>query len=211
MSTPLTLLYTQNLYGQLDHLPRYATFIRRLRTAVDGRVLLLDAGNACSAEAEVCLLTEGRAAPIVLDAMGYEAVNVSAYLPDGARNKLRANYLNTALVDADHPYIAEDGVAYADLPPAAVPHRLHIALETGETTLLSPEPTLNRIYTLTLQTLEVWEVGQVHVSVSDEETTLIAAEVHRCPPNTPPDATISGAVDFVRDEVNHLKRLRGKR
>lgn len=206
---PITILYTQHLHGKLDRLPRYATFIRRLRNEIDGRVLLLDAGEACASTAELCTLTEGRAAPIVLDAIGYEAVNVKGYISDEARDKLRANYLNAALVDSNYPYISDDSIAYADTPPAAIPHRLHIALTTGETTSLSPEPTLNRIYTLTLGTLSEWEVGQVTLTVAENVTTLDNAQVHHCPPNTPPDATISGAVDFVRDEVRFLKRSRG--
>ena len=52
-------------------------------------------------------------------------------------------------------------------------------------------------------------VGQVTVTVAENVTTLDNAQVHHCPLNIPPDATISGAIDFVRDEVRFLKRSRG--
>ncbi len=75
MSTAgLTVLYTANLAGRLDMLPRLFAFIRRARAAASGPTTLLDLGHSCDPAQPICAATEGRAALIVLDAMGYDAV-----------------------------------------------------------------------------------------------------------------------------------------
>lgn len=210
MAHPLTILYTQHLHGDLDRLPRMASLILRQRREAVGRVLLLDMGDACTPDAEACALTDGRAAPIVLDAMGYDAANVRGYLGADAREKLRANYLNVALADDDHPAVI-DGVALADVPPGALPHWLHIALDTAAATGLSPEPTLNTIHTLTLATVRAGEVGVAWLDRDGDAVRLVGADVLAVPADARADATIAGAVAFVRDEVRYLKRQRGAR
>ncbi|MFC1959874.1 hypothetical protein ACFLYO_04110 [Chloroflexota bacterium] len=68
----LTLLYTANVLGQLDRLPRLFSLIQQVRTAADTLTLLVDLGNSCHADAAICAATEGRAALLVFDAMGYD-------------------------------------------------------------------------------------------------------------------------------------------
>lgn len=208
MAEQITVLYTYNLGGALERFPRVATALRRLRGEAEGQTLLLDAGNACDPSAEPCALTDGRAAPILLDAMGYDAANVSGYLTDAGRAALRQNYLNVALVDEPHPYISGEGLAFASVPPAAQPHRLHIAMEVGTATGLSDGPTLNRIYTLTLGALDTWAIGRAVVEFDGDATRLLRDEMIPVALTTRPDATIAGAVDFVRDEVRLLKKTR---
>lgn len=204
-----TLLYTQNIRGQLALLPRLATHIQRLRGKIDGRVWLMDAGASCTPEQDICRLTDGRAVLIVLDAIGYRAANVSGYLSAAGREKLKANYLDMALVDAEYPYV-NDGIAYADAPPNARPHDLHIALASGDQTTISPQPTLGTIHTLTLQTLEAGAVGQITLMIKANATPQIAStQVYPLPAGTPPNATIAGAVDFVREEAAYFQRRRG--
>lgn len=205
MPDMLTILYTQNLNGQIDLLPRLATFIWQLRKDSTEPLLLLDAGNSCSAEDPLCRMTGGRAALIVLDAMGYDAANVSGFLADNGREKLKDNYLEMALTDADHPYVV-DGIAFAAISPDAIPHRLHIALDTAPKTHLLPEPVFGFIYTLVLQTLSAQQVGQVTVEISPTGTTLHATHIHDLPANTRPDPTISGTIDFVRNEAQYFRK-----
>ncbi|MEO0562325.1 MAG: hypothetical protein AAF125_09425 [Chloroflexota bacterium] len=206
--TTTTILYTHHIDGALNRLPRYATALRRRRRDATGDVLLLDLGDACVPTSEPCALTDGRAVPIVLDAMGYAAIYVGGYLTDATRDKLRANTLATALVDDAHPYITDTGIAFGVEPPPAHPHRFHIATASGDAVALSDGPTLNDIYTLTLRALAAWEIGVVEVALG-EMPQIIRASVEPVDRKTPPDATIAGTVDFVMDEVRLLKRTRG--
>ena len=57
-TTPLTLLYTAALVGQLELLPRLFTRIEREQAAVGGDALLVDLGQSCRAGAYVCPLVE---------------------------------------------------------------------------------------------------------------------------------------------------------
>jgi hypothetical protein len=207
MTAPLTILYTGGLRGNLNGLPRYAPLLRARRTHATGRVLLLDTGDACAPTSEPCAITNGRAAPIVLDAMGYHAANVTGYLDDKARTRLQHNYLNIALVSPGYPYI-EQGIAYAAVPPEAIPHQLHIALDNvnGQATL-SDKPTLNRIYTLWLASVQAWQAGEAVITWDGDIPTIARSIIHDIPRQTRPDATIAGTVDFVMDEVRYLKRI----
>ena len=91
MKQTLTILYTANLRGNLDLMPRLHTFLRRVRQDFNGRVLKLDAGNACDSTVWHCAATGGRSALLVLDAMGFTAANVSGVLSAEGRARLAAN------------------------------------------------------------------------------------------------------------------------
>ena len=114
MEKPLTLFYTANVRGQLDLLPRLHTFLRQLKAQpvddeftvmlcavepLQRQFLLLDLGAACADDVWHCAVTGGRSALIVMDAMGYQAANVSGYLTAEARTRLEANLLQLALLD----------------------------------------------------------------------------------------------------------------
>lgn len=73
MTTSLTLLYTANIDGRLDVLPRVATLIRRERARAGGPVVLLDGGSLCSEDVWPCAVTRMRAGRTMLEAMGYDA------------------------------------------------------------------------------------------------------------------------------------------
>ena len=72
----LTVLYFNDLHGRLEQLPRLFHLARRERAAAeaDGRqVLLLDAGDTSDRQRWECDVTQGRAAYILLEAMGVQA------------------------------------------------------------------------------------------------------------------------------------------
>ncbi len=191
------LLYTAGIRGDLALLPRLHTFIKALRGDVpEGETgpLLFDLGESCAPDVWPCGVTGGRAAIIVLDAMGYHAIYAGAYLTDAGREKLAANYLNAALVDQTTGF-ARDGVA---LGPANAPIRVPLTP--------APQPTL-RDGVLTLAPERAGQVGEALV----EGGALTRAAVHPLLPNTLPDATITGAVEFVEDEARYFeKRQREK-
>lgn len=101
----LTILYTANLAGRLDLLPRWFTAIQGMRSQVHGPVALLDLGGSCHADSWECAATEGRAALYVLEAMGYDAICLrpeDCAALDGPAVERLLEGLTTAIV-ADHP------------------------------------------------------------------------------------------------------------
>ena len=122
MSNPLHILYTSNLHGNLDLLPRTQTFLRYLKSlpidesdvmlcAVQPqtpRFFLLDLGNACAPDIWHCTATAGRSTLIALDAMGYHAANVTDALTPESRIRLRDNLLGMALIDTDSAWQQDD-------------------------------------------------------------------------------------------------------
>ena len=197
----LTLLYTANLHGDLTLLPRLHTFLRQWRGHPAGRVLLLDAGNACDSAVWHCDVTGGRSALLVLDAMGYQAANVVGFLTEAGRQKLAENLLVMALVDETGSW-EKDGILVTGT--AAAPHQPHdicIVLTLGDDTNFEE----NRLH---LAEVQAGQVGVVQIGPEDGNGTLALqhAEVMTMPTNTPPDPTIAGTVDFVLEEARYYSR-----
>ncbi len=274
MEEPLTILYTANLRGDLERLPRLHTFLRQLKNQrpadepdvmlcavepVARRILLLDAGNACALDTWHCAATGGRSALIVLDAMGYQAANVAGFLTAEGRARLDANYLGIALVDEAHPWQSGDVVVACGtgLPTEAESHpsedngsrfqttddlndqatspihgaytpssrgisspggSLRIVLPPSASDALvgakraSPAPEnppdlrpspVGEIY---LPPVEALQVGVIHVAWANHVPVIQARTVLDMPPNTPPDPTITSAVEFVLAEARRLGR-----
>ena len=106
METPLTILYTHDLRGDLDALPRLYSFLRQLKAhyaseevvqvcALDpaqppGRILLLDLGESCAPEVWHCQVSGGRSTLVVLDGMGYDAARVDDAADRSRRKWARA-------------------------------------------------------------------------------------------------------------------------
>jgi hypothetical protein len=192
------ILYTANIRGKLDLLPRLHTFMRRLRAqpvedeeavmicAVEQLLpqnLLLDLGNSCAPETWHCAATEGRSTLIVLDAMGYDAANVEGLLTEAARQRLRENFIRMALVEGTP--LEREG--------------LHIHLKPAAATRLDGNA-------LALAGVNAGQVGLARVGKLGGRWTLFEQEVLTVPPETPPDATIAGAVDFVLGEARLYQR-----
>ncbi len=196
--TPFTLLYTAHLRGDLDRLPRLFTLLRTLRAEFSPRYLL-DLGDSCTPDVWHCAVTEGRSMPIALDALGYTAMNVAS-LSASSRAKL-VDQLTTALVDADHPHIT-DAVHFA-LHPVSDADGLQVLLAPADQTTLDPD--LRR---LALQAVNADQVGVVRVQINPESglPELHSTEVRVLLPETPPDATIAGVVDFVVSEARYLQK-----
>ncbi len=188
-------------------LPRLTTLIKRLKRERGPVDVLLDLGDSCADGAYICQVTGGRASVILLDAMGYDAVNVRGFLQDDEREKLMANYLRVAMVDNHHSF-EKAGVLFAAKPTVAPEYRLHVDLKTAPETHLLPEATLGYIYTLRLRTLRASEVGSVTLGVSETEVDLLGAAVHSLAPDTLPDPTIAGTLEFVQSEASQYVRKR---
>ncbi len=202
--TDLLLLYTANLNGALEGLPRLHTFLKQLRQESGaGRVLMLDLGGSCSTEVWHCAATDGRSMLIVLDAMGYAAVNAVG-LSSESREKLRENFLALALVDDHHPH-RQDTLLIRTAPGTdTLPVALEIDLRPASHTRFDGRE-------LRLGLVRGDQVGAVRLSLAGGIPTLEAAQLHDLLPTTLPDPTISGAVDFVLVEARrHQRRLTGE-
>ncbi|GAB4516349.1 MAG: hypothetical protein OHK0046_21580 [Anaerolineae bacterium] len=185
-----SLIYTCNIRGNLHLLPRMFTFIQSLR---EGKPLLLDLGHSCDPEVWPCGITQGRAALYVLDAMGYTAANVQGVLTAESRAKLLDN-VALALVNDAHPHT--HGALTFTTHPQQQPTP-QIILTPAESTHLE-----NNV--LRLAGVAQGELGVVRV----ENGEIVAQSIHPLPAKTLPDATITGAVDFVEAEARYYEKRR---
>lgn len=211
--TPLTILYTANLGGSLDLLPRLYTFIRQLQAVpvededevlicavqpLPQRLLLLDLGGSCAPDVWHCAATGGRSTLMVLDAMGYNAVNVTGLLTDEARERLAANIVTTALVDDNQMW--QDGDVIVTNRRGGfetLPHRLHIIATPAAKTALDGK-------TLALANVVAGQIGVAHVSLAGTPR-LLGQAIFDLPYSQLPDPTITAAVDFVIGEARHYQ------
>jgi len=191
----LTILYTSNLRGDLQLLPRLYTFIQQLKREHDSQALLLDTGHACADDVWHCEATKGRSTVIVLDGMGYHAVNVADFMGNTERDSL-AGSISTGLVTHRHmwryfvpPTRDEDIVIAGQSTPAI---KLCIVAAPSDKTVLE-----NR--TLHLKTLEKGQVGLVVADL--QKMTIATDEIFTMPPKIKPDATIAASVDLVEEEA----------
>ncbi len=80
----LHILYTAYLRANFDLMPRVFTLIQQVRRRFTPEAtLLLDLGNAWSAESWVCQVTNNRAPYLILDAMGYNVVRADGLSAEG--------------------------------------------------------------------------------------------------------------------------------
>lgn len=222
MEPSLNLLVTANIRGDLELLPRLYSFMRTLRQGMARHApiapspdanygvptILVDLGQSCVPEVWHCEVTQGRSTLLVLDAMGYDAVNVTGVLTSENRAKL-ITQVAVGLVDAEHSFekrgiefICHDDHGTGDVGRGVLagrPYdgRLMINLCPIERTRLE-----NGV--LTLAAVERAEVGLIAVHEGE-----LHHEVHTMPGNLTPDATIAGVVDFVISEARYSQKKRG--
>jgi len=145
VETPLTILYTGGLRGDLQLLPRLYTFIRTW--GMGGRPVphyLFDLGDACAPEVWHCAATGGRSALIALDALGCHAARVTGDLAADARPKLAANFLGVALVEPGRPWQHGPVCAAAGADESVPGAALTIALTPAPATRLDGRRRLKR-------------------------------------------------------------------
>lgn len=193
------ILYTHNLRGDeaalTGLLPRLHTFLRSVKSQLEGPVYLLDAGRSCLPEVWPCSQTGGRSTLLALDAMGYHAAS-AAHLSPQDRERLLGNHPQMALVDDAHPWEGEHLYVTAGASPHSIPaHKLHVVLPPAQGTRIAGQR-------LRLAPLEYGQVG--HAQVADG--ALRGWRVLSLPAATPPDPTIAGAVDFILSEARYYER-----
>ncbi len=196
---PLTVLYTHNLRGDLDLLPRLYTWLQRLRRAAPGPCVLLDLGASCVPQVWPCDVTGGRSTLFVLDAMNYQAARVSDVLDPDSVGSLAAQTM-MALVDTGRPHLENDLLYVAsedDLGSATDAYEWAVLLNPAARTECAGRQ-------LRLSPLQAGEVGRVELAAAGG----LHFTIERLPPHTPADPTIAGTVDFVRGEARYFERRR---
>lgn len=210
------ILYTGNLRGNIDLLPRLQTFLRQLKALpldegddvmicavqpVARPTLMLDLGESCSPEVWHCAATGGRSVLMGLDALGYQAANVSGSLDAEARERMRDNLMGMALVDAENPYADNGLLLSADAARDETQPRpdLQIVLTPAERTHLEG-------HILYLAAVEAGQVGAAQVSGLGVHPKIQAHTIFDLPATIAPDPTIAGVVEFILSEARLYQR-----
>jgi hypothetical protein len=203
METPLTVLYTARLQGELAFAPRLFTFLRSLRAQAAGVVLLLDLGDACHLQVWHCAVTGGRSALFALDAMGYDAVHAGILHPS-SRAAMQQAVRVALLGPGEAARLRSARLFVPPLPVESNPARLSIALEPAAQTALADGA-------LSLGGVEFAQVGFVQIAFGRGGASLEQAAVLDVPADTAPDPTVAGAVDFILAEAHlALKKAQGR-
>ena len=200
----LTLLYSANIAGDLALLPRLYTFLQQLHPPDRRPTLLLDLGRSCSADIPHCRETGGRSTLIVLDGMAYHAANIAGAIDRANRNKLAA-IVTMGLVDEMNDWLyhrppVRDPSIRVTLRPRGDQARLQIVLAPAERTRFERTA-------LFLEEVGAGQVGEAVVDLQGEPA-LLSARVHKMPPETPPNPSIAGTVEFVEAEARLLAKKR---
>lgn len=183
----MDIILTAQSGGDLNYYPRLQTAIKQLRADFgDKRPLLLDMGGAGSETEEVCRATENRAPLIVLDGMGYVAA-IADDLP-GEYFEQMQGLLQMALILPGRAW----QLGECPFPMARDSRLLAAAWRDG--LLALPYPPKGTLF---------------HIRLGEDQ----AIEINEARPfeaaSLPPDPSISGVVDFVRDEARYYQRKGG--
>ena len=181
MHSRLTILYTHNLRGDLDRLPRIYNVLRSLKG--EGRTLLVDLGESCDPDVWHCTATDGRSVLIALDGMGFHAANITGVLSAESREKL-SEQVSLELLAENTPFVDESS-------------GITINLSAQEKTTFADG-------VLSLQHIQTAQIGEA--ILTDDPLSLHSATVHDVPPTTPKDPTIAGVVDFILGEARFFQK-----
>jgi hypothetical protein len=214
----LMLVYSANLRGRLDALPRLFSRARDVRTGLAGWLTWVDLGGACAPEAWECAATQGRAGLMSLEAAGCAAAWLTA--ADGAgldadtlaRLRARASLALAGPVEglADRaawragPWtICLGWSADADLSIGVLDAEQTPRWEPGTRTVwLAPPPDMMGQPALGRARI-AWEEGD------GRPRTVEILPALGCD-GARPDATVAAAIEFVREEARHYQQARLK-
>lgn len=199
MEEPLiVILHTHGIGGRLAILPRLYTLIKRVRARADAPHYLVDSGESCAPDVWPCDVTGGRAVLIALDAMGYDAAYVDGTLDDANYSKL-ADTVMMGLVRRGSVHRRDDLIFTAEHQPPPAPDGLRHVVVTPDDQRRS---TADCVYLKTN--------AQTGVGITMIYDDMVIYDFAPLTPETLPDATISGAVDFIHDEARYYDKQRRK-
>lgn len=198
----VSLLFTQNLQGDLRFLPRLARVLMHLRIE-DRRSYTVDLGNSCTPGVWHCEATDGRSMLIALDGLNYNAANADG-LAEHARSHLSRSLVSLKAVSAGHADWIERVALVTAAPDAAIP---------GAEMTLIVKPSLEARVTgsvIEFPAVERYRIGRLRVRVDSVPCELVSVEMFDVPPTTPPDPVISGMIDFIEGEARHYQKRKSQ-
>jgi hypothetical protein len=202
MEAPLTILYTANLRGELAFAPRLFSYLRGLRAQAaeaGSPVLLVDLGGSADMQVWHNAVTGGRSSLFALDAMGYDAANATHLHPQNIARMQPACRM-ALLGEGDARRIRGARVFVPPLPEGN-PATLNIVLIPSDETAFDPDARV-----LMLQGIALGQVGAARVSFGPKGAALASAAVYDVPAATPPDPTVTGAIEFILSEADYVMR-----
>ena len=197
----LTVLYTANLAGQLDLLPKLFSLIQQERQEASGPVFLVDLGDTCVVESYLCRETQGRAPFIVLDGIGYDAAVIGGPektpIPVSALRSLGGRMVMPVVIWNRTREFTKRGIAFMLAPGAqeqAVDSNQIIRVDRsvvgpGEVGTSPP----------VLYDVPQGVLGRVDIAVDD--WCVHAASHIEMTPELPPDSIVGTLLDFVAHEA----------
>jgi hypothetical protein len=197
MNQLLTVLYTHDLHGEIQLLPRLASALRAARAA-HPRSVYIDLGEACGPQAWHCAETGGRSMLVALDGVGCAAARADGLSPE-ARALLGKAILSMHAVDDAHP-ARTARLAYRTTPDADPQADLTLYLHPADQTAVTDGRLL--LARLARRTLGVVTVDITQAMILDMQAVPITGALL-------PDPTISGLVEFVLNEARLAARKRG--
>jgi hypothetical protein len=198
----VSLLFTQNLHGDLRFLPRLSRVLMHLRIE-DRRSYTVDLGNSCAPDVWHCEATDGRSMLIALDGINYSAANAEG-LAEQARPQLSRSLVTLKAVSAAHPDWIERVALVAAPPDEPIP---------GAEMTLVVKPSLQARVTDTMiefPAVERYRIGRLRVRIDTIPFELVSVEAFDVPPTTPPDPVVSGMIDFIEGEARHYQKRKSQ-
>ena len=198
----VSLLFTQNLHGDLRFLPRLARVLMHLRIE-DRRSYTIDLGNSCAPDVWHCDATDGRSMLIALDGINYSAANAEG-LAEHARPQLSRSLVTLKAVNAAHPDWIERVALVTSTPDAPIPGaemtmviKPHLEARVNGTVIEFPA-------------VERYRIGRLRVRIDTLPFELISVETFDVPPTTAPDPVVSGMIDFIEGEARHYQKRKSQ-
>jgi len=221
--TEFTVFYTVSLRAELRVLPYLQTLIAQERARSKGPTLLVDLGESCRADWPICRATEGRAALVAMDGMGYDAFYLSQEEPLARDNmtlgKLRDTVLTAVLLPGEavtlRKKLGEEQYVNVRIAGGEVLD----ASDADLTLLLSRGlPLASRVTESGAILIEdrrearIPELGRVDIRVTETDDGRAVEIINQTrlaiPAGIRPDASILSVVEFVESEAAQAARRR---
>lgn len=198
----VTILYTANIRGDLNLLPRLFTLIQDHKQGLEGPAFLLDIGDTCAPDAWICRATQGRAPFLVLDSMGYDAAIIGGReqipIPPLALRQLVNEMIMPVIIWDRARSLTKRGVAVTVAPGNAGSSDSESTIRVDRTTDRQPVPGDTAVI---LGDVPAGHLARVELHWPS--WTVREASIRALPPDTPIDPTIAAVVELIEAEARH--------
>lgn len=223
---PIRILYSAALRGQLELLPRLHTYFSAQRQTAPGISVLVDLGQSCAAGVWICQSTSGRGMLVAMDALGYDAFHIgqadALYHFPQLVNQIKQVIVTPLAAGQWTASLQRGGIKIRicngknlELIANDRPDTVDLILGLG----LGSAPEVKPIWKAPCRLLSVVGgesesliLGQVDITLLPDPP-YIQIEENRMltlPPETLPNPTITGVIDFVISEARQAERKRGQ-